>query len=85
MVRMLRPFYRKLVWFITIYTYIVVYIGAFVRHTDSSGGCVGWPLCNGEFIPELTGATGIAFIHRVAAMLVFLLIVWITILGSRRL
>jgi cytochrome c oxidase assembly protein subunit 15 len=79
-----QPFYRKLVWSTTIYTYVVVYIGAFVRHTDSAGGCSGWPLCNGEVIPELSGSTGIAFIHRLAAMLVFLLIVWITILGSRR-
>lgn len=78
-----RPFYRKLVWFVTIYTYVVVYIGAYVRHTDSSGGCSGWPLCNGEVIPELSGSTGIAFIHRVAAMLVFLFILWIAILGRR--
>jgi cytochrome c oxidase assembly protein subunit 15 len=78
-----QPFYRKLVWSVTIYTYVVVYIGAFVRHTDSSGGCSGWPLCNGEVIPELSGSTGIAFIHRAAAMLVFLLIVWIAILGRR--
>ncbi len=78
-----QPFYRKLVWLVTIYTYVVVYIGAYVRHTDSSGGCTGWPLCNGEIIPELAGSTGIAFIHRVAAMLVLLLIVWIAVLGSR--
>ncbi len=81
--RYVQPFFRKLVWSVTIYTYVVVYIGAYVRHTDSSGGCSGWPLCNGEIIPELSGATGIAFIHRVAAMLVFILVIWITILGSR--
>lgn len=79
-----QPYYRNLVWFVTIYTYVVVYIGAYVRHTDSSGGCSGWPLCNGEVIPELLGSTGIAFIHRVAAMLVFLLILWIAILGKRQ-
>jgi cytochrome c oxidase assembly protein subunit 15 len=80
---LISPLYRKLVWFVTLYTYAVVYIGAFVRHTESSGGCLGWPLCNGEFIPELTGFTGIAFIHRVAAMLLFLLIIGLTILGKR--
>ncbi|MEX2415742.1 MAG: COX15/CtaA family protein [Paenibacillaceae bacterium] len=82
--KQVQPFYRKLVWSVTIYTYVVVYIGAYVRHTNSSGGCSGWPLCNGEVIPELSGSTGIAFIHRVAAMLVFLLILWIVILSRRR-
>lgn len=51
----------------SIYCYVVVYLGAFIRHTESAGGCLGWPLCNGEVIPEMTGATGIAFIHRVGA------------------
>lgn len=52
-----------------IYSYVVVYLGAFIRHTDSGGGCLGWPLCNGEFVPEINGATGAVFIHRVAALL----------------
>ena len=53
----------------SIYCYVVIYLGAFVRHTDSSGGCLGWPLCNGEVVPQLDGATGVVFMHRVAAML----------------
>ncbi|MDQ8733189.1 COX15/CtaA family protein [Paenibacillus sp. LHD-38] len=52
-----------------IYSYVVVYLGAFIRHTDSGGGCLGWPLCNGEIVPEINGATGAVFIHRVAALL----------------
>jgi cytochrome c oxidase assembly protein subunit 15 len=65
-----RGFYI-LVWGTTLYTYVVVYLGAFVRHTQSSGGCMGWPLCNGEWIPEISGATGIVFIHRIGALLLF--------------
>jgi cytochrome c oxidase assembly protein subunit 15 len=68
--------YRNEIWALTVYTYVVVYLGAFVRHTDSSGGCMGWPLCNGEFVPELTGATAIAFLHRVGALLLFLWIIY---------
>ena len=68
-----RPF-RNLVWGATIYTYIVVYIGAFVSHTDSREGCSGWPLCNGEVIPELSGGVGIAFMHRAAAALLLLVV-----------
>jgi heme a synthase len=69
--------FRRLVWFTWCYCYMVVYVGAYVRHTNSSGGCVGWPLCNGELVPEITGAQGIVFIHRVAALLLFLFIAWI--------
>lgn len=66
--------FRNLTWFATIYTYIVVYIGAYVSHTDSAGGCSGWPLCNNELIPDLSGGTGIAFMHRIAALLLLALI-----------
>ncbi len=59
---------KIMIWAIMIFTYVVVYLGAFVRHTDSSGGCSGWPLCNGEWFPALDGATGIVFIHRLAAL-----------------
>jgi heme a synthase len=66
--------FRNLVWGTTLYSYIVVYIGAFVSHTDSREGCSGWPLCNGEVIPELSGGVGIAFMHRVAALLLLIVV-----------
>lgn len=66
--------FRNLTWLTALYSYIVVYIGAYVSHTDSQGGCSGWPLCNGQFIPELSGGVKIVFVHRVAALLLFLLI-----------
>src|SRR5690606_16663196 len=49
--------------------YAVVYTGAYVRHTNSHLACLDWPLCNGALIPELSGAVGIQFAHRVAAAL----------------
>ncbi|RIX53043.1 heme A synthase [Paenibacillus nanensis] len=58
-----------------IYCYVVIYLGAFIRHTDSAGGCEGWPLCNGQVVPELEGATGAVFIHRVAALLLAIAVV----------
>jgi cytochrome c oxidase assembly protein subunit 15 len=57
-----------------VYSYVVIYLGAFVRHTDSAGGCIGWPLCSGKLIPSWEGAAPIVFTHRVAAALLFLLI-----------
>ncbi|WP_202079867.1 COX15/CtaA family protein [Caldalkalibacillus salinus] len=60
-----------------VYLYGVVYTGAYVRHTGSTMACQGWPLCNGQVIPELSGQTGIMFGHRVAALL---MIVGLTVL-----
>ncbi|MFC4809161.1 COX15/CtaA family protein [Paenibacillus sp. GCM10023250] len=56
------------------YTYFVIYLGAYIRHTESSGGCVGWPLCNGELVPNLDGATLYVFMHRVAAAILLIVI-----------
>ncbi|MWV46917.1 heme A synthase [Paenibacillus sp. HJL G12] len=67
--------FRNFVWMVTIYSYIVVYVGAYVSHTSSAGGCSGWPLCNGKLIPELTGSVAVAFIHRLAALLLFIAVV----------
>ncbi|GGF96815.1 heme A synthase [Paenibacillus abyssi] len=66
-------------WIIFVYTYVVVYIGAFIRHTDAAGGCVGWPLCNGQVIPEMSGATGIVFVHRVAALILALAVIGLAV------
>ncbi len=65
--------YRGLIALI-VYCYGVVYLGAFIRHTSSGGACEGWPLCNGEIVPELSGSTAVAFAHRLAALLLFVLI-----------
>ncbi|MEW9700684.1 heme A synthase [Paenibacillus sp. SI8] len=80
----INPGFKALVWITAIYSYVVVYLGAFVRHTVSSGGCSGWPLCNGEVIPELSGATGIVFTHRVAALLLFFCILFLFLQAKRR-
>lgn len=77
------PGMRKWIWGATIYSYVVVYVGAFVRHTESSGGCLGWPLCNGEVVPALHGATGIAFAHRIAAVLLLIVIAVIAYRSTR--
>lgn len=66
--------FRNLTWATAIYCYAVVYVGAFVRHTEAGGGCQGWPLCNGEVIPELHGITLIAYLHRLAALILFILV-----------
>lgn len=60
---------------IMIYTYIVVYTGALVRHTDASLVCSDWPLCtNKDFILPQNMYQWIQMGHRAAAGFIF---IWI--------
>lgn len=77
-----RKFYGIML-FTTIYSYGVVYLGAYIRHTESSGGCVGWPLCNGEIVPALEGATLPVFLHRIAAVILFCILLYVFIAVRR--
>lgn len=70
---------KNFIYFIFVYLYVVVYTGALVRHTGSSLACDGWPLCNGQIIPPLTSSIAVQFGHRLAAGLLFLIILGFTI------
>lgn len=74
---------RAAVWLTTIYSVVVVYIGAYVKHTDSGGACSGFPLCNGELVPELSGGTGAIFWHRVAAVVLVAMIIMLVVMTRR--
>ena len=66
--------FRTAVWAITAYSYIVVYLGAYVRHSKASLACSGWPLCNHALVPGFTTSIAVAFTHRVAAFFLALAI-----------
>jgi cytochrome c oxidase assembly protein subunit 15 len=69
----------------SVYSLIVIYLGAYIRHTDSSGGCgTDWPLCNGAVVPELEGATLVAFVHRLAAALFLVVMILLHVYIRRR-
>lgn len=55
-------------WGLAVYTYGVVYLGAYVSHTDASLACLDWPLCQGSVFPGFTGPVGVVFSHRLAAL-----------------
>jgi len=56
------------VWLLALYTYGVVYLGAYVRHTNASLACLDWPLCQNSAFPGFTGPVGTVFSHRLSAV-----------------
>ncbi|RRJ67913.1 heme A synthase [Paenibacillus oralis] len=64
-------FYSLGVW---VFCYGVVYLGAYIRHMEAEAGCAGWPLCNDQIVPPMSGAASIVFLHRLAALVLFFLV-----------
>ncbi|MFE4709888.1 heme A synthase [Paenibacillus sp. NPDC056722] len=67
------PGFAVWAWGIWVFTYGVIYLGAFIRHREAAGGCIGWPLCNGRLVPDFNEVAGVVFAHRLAAVLLFIL------------
>ncbi|MED4203355.1 COX15/CtaA family protein [Neobacillus mesonae] len=69
---------------ISIYSYLVIYTGALVRHTNSSLICRDWPLCLNDS-PSLPGNLyeWVQMGHRTAAGILFLWIAYVTFLVIR--
>lgn len=68
---------RVRIWGTLVLTYVVVYLGAYVRHTNSSLACIDWPLCNGAVVPPLVPGVTEQMIHRCGAAVLVLAIVWL--------
>ena len=74
----------KLKWHIigvTLYSYIVVYTGALVRHTDASLVCPDWPFCRNDepFALPYNMYEWVQMGHRFAVLLIVIWIVYITL------
>src|SRR2546428_13074767 len=60
--------------------FVVLVMGATVTNTGSAEGCGrSWPLCNGQFVPEFTVATGIEYSHRAVTGVHSVLVVALTV------
>ncbi|QHE52059.1 heme A synthase [Pontibacillus sp. HMF3514] len=71
--------HRKGFYALTIYTLMVVYTGALVRHVNASLVCGGWPFCNNEYPLKFGYFNFLQWVqmgHRLAAGLIF---VWVII------
>jgi cytochrome c oxidase assembly protein subunit 15 len=66
---------RWSIWSLAIYAYLVVYTGAYVRHTQSTMGC-GYqvPFCGSTWLPDFHTMAGIQLLHRYAAFSLWLLV-----------
>lgn len=77
------PELTRWLWATLGFSYVVVYLGAYVRHVGAGWACSGWPLCNGQFVPDPGGGVAASYIHRVAAALLTLMVVQVFRLALR--
>lgn len=69
---------------VSVYSYIVVYTGALVRHTKSELVCLDWPFCNNSAVGLPTHFNEwVQMGHRTAAGLIFVWILYIAIHAIR--
>lgn len=78
------PSFRRWTLQTMVFFYIIVYLGAFVRHTGAALACSGFPDCNGSLFPGLTGQVGAAYAHRLAAFLGLVLIIRLTLMALKQ-
>ncbi|NEU29505.1 heme A synthase [bacterium LRH843] len=70
--------------FVITYCYAVIYSGAYVKHMEATLACSGFPTCNGQLFPTLTGTVGIHYFHRIVGMILLLLLLILMIWTIRR-
>jgi Uncharacterized protein required for cytochrome oxidase assembly len=72
-------------WGLALYTYLVTYTGALVRHSNAAMGCgTQFPGCGNTLLPDVFSAAGIQMLHRYAAGSLFLATLLFFVLTLRR-
>jgi len=76
--------FQRFIVAIALYSYAVIYTGAFVKHMGAATACSGFPLCDGKFVLFSEGIVVFAqMFHRISGMflsvLVVLLFIWILV------
>lgn len=66
-------------------TYVTIILGSYMKAAHGGLACADWPLCNGQVIPSLDHPLVLLqFIHRMAALAAFSLIVYTAYFVFRR-
>ncbi len=66
---------RRMAAIATAAVYVQILLGAAMRHTGAGLACPDFPLCNGQLLPDLTGAAiALHMAHRVGAVVVTVLV-----------
>lgn len=77
-------FFRGLVVAAFVFSIVVAYSGAYVRHTESELACATWPTCTGEIVPTIEHTPqGIQTTHRMLAAAISVTIVAIAVVALR--
>lgn len=77
--------FRNYVIFALVYVYLVIYSGAYVKHTRTTYACgPEFPTCNGELIPQLTASIFPHYLHRLAGIATFFIILIMLIWAIRK-
>lgn len=75
----------RFAWFTLVFNVGVILLGALVRSTGSGAGCGrSWPICQGQVLPELEGATAVEFTHRAASGVALLMVIILALLVWRQ-
>ncbi len=76
--------YRTLAWAALLWSVVVAYVGAYMRHSGAELACYTWPLCNGSLIPDLASpGVAVAWGHRLVALIALALVVWLAFWARR--
>ncbi len=77
--------FKWFAWITVAYAYLDIYSGAYLRHVKASLACTDFPGCYpGNFLP-LAGLPGIHYLHRMAAVVLFCLVLGLLIYSYRHL
>ena len=76
---------QYLVWGLTAYTYLIVYSGAFVRHSGATLACGNqFPGCGPTLLPSIVSTPRIQMLHRYAANSLWLVVLAFLVIVLRR-
>lgn len=74
-IRAVPPGYARLAWATLLWSILVAYVGAYMRHSGAELACYTWPLCNGSLLPDLSSpGVGVAWSHRLVALIAMVMV-----------